>query len=855
METSKLSKKSKTMTSSVGRVPGPVVRVLRPVGRVLRPVGRALKRAGAFLLAILVLAALTAVWGFLRTPVERPAGPPIVNDVTQLNPIAVSRVITPTTTEEIVAAVRDHPGPIAIGGGRYSMGGQTATEGALQIDMRGFNRILAFSPTEKTIRVQAGTRWRQIQEAIDASDLSVKIMQTYSNFTVGGSLSVNVHGRYVGLGPLILSVRSLKVVLADGALVEASPGQNPEIFYGVIGGYGGLGVITEATLELADNVKVARSFRSMPISEYRGYFFDEVRSAPDAIFHNADIYPDDYATVNAVTYRRTDAPVTVPDRLIPRDKSYRLNRFVYWVISEWPYGKAVRQHVVDPLIFRGDVVTWRNYEASYDVAELEPASRDRSTYVLEEYFVPVERFDDFVPKLRDVLTRHDVNVINVSIRHARADPGSLLAWARSEVFAFVIYYKQGTDAGAREKVGVWTRELIDAVLSVGGSYYLPYQLHATDAQFLRAYPRAPEFFALKKRLDPTNKFRNKLWDKYYAPRSDSSSAELAPAIHDRLLAAPGYWRDEGQTFLTHPEWYIVYSSDEYAEFLADRPATDFPYAVSVGQFWRNYAEVWRMTRHAYPFNWGYHGLLVIIGTSYSAELALKGLYENTVGRFSAWTAGNVLTDEDRYAHEVAADYGRFIHVRPWYEYAFSPKLTILWTEMPLLEEHRFRQIERKLILSLEYGVKAVYASLITAGTRATYGSADDRIRMVVNGLSDDVVDGDRRIEPLERLDDVHTLVAVPRYDEFRDIVVRLARTDAPVEIQEIAGNDEIFLSGIAPVGWSYQGAPATVAYTLPLPTDATRKRIAMKVPVRQLLPLLRSLDAEGRVAIDHIYDY
>lgn len=784
------------MTSSVGRV-------LRPVGRVLRPVGRALKRAGAFLLAILVLSAVTAVWGFLRTPVERPAGPPIVNDVTQLNPIAVSRVITPTTTEEIVAAVREHPGPVAIGGGRYSMGGQTATEGALQIDMRSFNRILAFSPAEKTITVQAGTRWRQIQEAIDAADLSVKIMQTYSNFTVGGSLSVNVHGRYVGLGPLILSVRSLKVVLADGTLVEASPSQNPEIFYGVIGGYGGLGVITEATLELADNVKVARSSRTIPVTEYRQYFFDEIRSAPEAIFHNADIYPDDYATVNVVTYRRTDAPVTVSDRLIPRDKSYRVNRFVYWVISEWPYGKSIRQHVVDPLLFRSDVVTWRNYEASYDVAELEPASRDRSTYVLEEYFVPVERFDDFLPKMRDVLRRRDVNIINVSIRHARPDPGSLLAWARSEVFAFVIYYKQGTDAGAREKVGVWTRELIDAVLSVGGSYYLPYQIHATDAQFLKAYPRAPEFFALKKRL----------------------------------------------------EWYIVYSSDEYADFLADRPATDFPYAVSVGQFWRNYAEVWRLTRRAYPFNWGYHGMLVVIGTSYSAELALKGLYENTVGRFSAWTAGNVLTDEDHYAHEVAADYGRFIHVRPWYEYAFSPKLAVLWTEMPPSGEHRFRQLERKLILSVEYGVKAVYASLITAATRATYGTQDERIRMVISGLSDEGVNGDRRIEPLERLDGVHTLVAVPRYDAFRDVVVRLARTGARTEIQEIAGNDEIFLTGVAPVGWSYQGAPATVSYTLPLPTDATRKRIAMKVPVRHLLPLLRSLDAEGRVTVDHIYDY
>jgi FAD/FMN-containing dehydrogenase len=85
------------------------------------------------------------------------------------------------------------------------------------------------------------------------------------------------------------------------------------------------------------------------------------------------------------------------------------------------------------------------------------------------------------------------------------------------VFAFVIYYKQGTSASAQEEVGVWTRDLIDAALSVGGSYYLPYQIHASEAQFLRAYPRAGEYFALKGRLDPTNKFRNQLLNKYYHP--------------------------------------------------------------------------------------------------------------------------------------------------------------------------------------------------------------------------------------------------------------------------------------------------------------------------------------------------
>jgi FAD/FMN-containing dehydrogenase len=143
--------------------------------------------------------------------------------------------------------------------------------------------VLGFSPAEKTIRVQAGVRWCDIQKFVDPHGLAVKIMQTYANFTVGGSLSVNVHGRYVGSGPLIHSVLSLRVVLPDGTLVEASPQQRPEIFYGVIGGYGGLGVITEALLQLADNVKVERKVQKLPLA-YREYFFKNICDSKAAVF-------------------------------------------------------------------------------------------------------------------------------------------------------------------------------------------------------------------------------------------------------------------------------------------------------------------------------------------------------------------------------------------------------------------------------------------------------------------------------------------------------------------------------------------------------------------------------------------
>jgi hypothetical protein len=89
--------------------------------------------------------------------------------------------------------------------------------------------------------------------------------------------------------------------------------------------------------------------------------------------------------------------------------------------------------------------------------------------------------------MRKIFKQYGVDVVNVSIRHTMPDHGSFLTWAPEEVFAFVIYYKQGTAEQEKTMVGTWTRELIDAVLSVGGRYYLPYQLHATQEQFHRAY--------------------------------------------------------------------------------------------------------------------------------------------------------------------------------------------------------------------------------------------------------------------------------------------------------------------------------------------------------------------------------
>lgn len=490
----------------------------------------------------------------------------IVNDVTRLNPVPVWAISQPRSVDEVAQAVQRANGAISVGGGHFSMGGQTASPGSLHIDMRQLNQVISFSPQSKTIRVQAGIRWCDIQRFIDPHDLSIKIMQTYANFTVGGSLSVNVHGRYMGLGPVILSVRNIRLVMADGRIEDASPSHNSALFYGVVGGYGGLGIIVEAELELADNVKVLRTHRTLRTSDYLAYFKEMVRPQREAMFHNADLYPPHYSKVRAVTWVHTEEPVTEPRRLHSGGRDYPLERYFLWAITETPLGKWRREHIIDPLLFLRKKVHWRNFEASYDAAELEPISRHHTTYVLQEYFVPVDQFDTFVPLMAEILQRHRVNVLNISIRHALADSGALMAWARGETFAFVLYYKQRTRDNAINRVGVWTRELIDAVLRCGGTYYLPYQPHATHAQFHAAYPGAQALFALKQQYDPAFRLRNVLWDKYYAPAvgAHKSPASQPTATGDgefHRILGDTFWHDKLYLFLQNI--YRLYPEDRY----------------------------------------------------------------------------------------------------------------------------------------------------------------------------------------------------------------------------------------------------------------------------------------------------
>jgi FAD/FMN-containing dehydrogenase len=128
----------------------------------------------------------------------------------------------------------------------------------------------------------------------------------------------------------------------------------------------------------------------------------------------------------------------------------------------------------------------------------------------------MERFDDFLAACRDVIPNSRQDLLNVTVRYVAADKQSVLAYAPAPRISAVMSFSQAKTAEAEADMQQMTRSLIECVLAVGGSFYLPYRLHARREQVARAYPAIAGFVTVKRQYDPALRFQNALWAKWLA---------------------------------------------------------------------------------------------------------------------------------------------------------------------------------------------------------------------------------------------------------------------------------------------------------------------------------------------------
>jgi len=293
-------------------------------------------------------------------------------------------------------------------------------------------------------------------------------------------------------------------------------------------------------------------------------------------------------------------------------------------------------------------------------------------------------------------------------------------------------------------------------------------------------------------------------------------------------------RGEEQTYLTFPEWFLVFSPDEFADSLeAGGTPSQFPWFSHVRQFWSAYTRVWEATKR-YPFNGEYHTMIGVIGTSTTVEYGIRGAYETLVGRLTELTSAPNATPEDRLAAEQARDYVEFVRVRPWYEFDFVTPLKRLWGDTPMFGPDMLRKWERRYLLTSDWAVKATYAALLEKATHSTFETPKVTTVSVVR-------EGDRT-----------QVEAFPRYQGFTDASLALAQRGGAFE--EIAGNrGPILVSVVVPV-MQPVAAGTTVLIRQPILTRAGYERRVLQVPVPQLADELRA-HAKAGDAIEHVFDF
>jgi hypothetical protein len=328
-----------------------------------------------------------------------------------------------------------------------------------------------------------------------------------------------------------------------------------------------------------------------------------------------------------------------------------------------------------------------------------------------------------------------------------------------------------------------------------------------------------------------------------------------PQLQDRREVTANikeYLRPEDDTYLSYPEWYIVWSYQEKADFQEKHLPSRFPYLASVRQYWTSYCCISRLTRGKYTFNGGEQLMLVIIGTSFSAEYIIKGVYEKTIGRLSECSAGGTPVAEDYYATKVAREYADFVHIRPFYEFHFARHIAGLWRATPLRGEHELRKLERRVFLTLDYVAEAFYCWLIEKGTHLTYGHEPDKTYAWIDDADESSLANISTARVVKRVGPRAFIVELPRYQEFTTAADILAQQQ--MHFAEIAGNTRIILSVLAPQSWNYDAPDGRQLFWSTVLTHPEMKRVIIGADVTSLHAVLNTLRA-SEMNIEHVYDY
>lgn len=375
-----------------------------------------------------------------------------------------AKLVTPATEATLAAAVADGPAPVRVAGTGHSFTPLCETNGTL-VSLDGLSGVVETDAQAGTATVWAGSKLHAIGEPLLRAGLALENMGDIDTQSVGGVVGTGTHGTGPTLGNFSSHVVGLRLVLADGSLLDCSADREPETFAAARLALGALGIISRVTFRVLPAYRLHQRTWPLPFEEC----MTQLPACIAATRHFEFFWSptDDACAMKALN--PTDLPI---GEIAPAPVATgRMPRYLVPERVDWSY-------------------------------RVFPSERT-NLFNEMEFAVPAEAGPDCLRELRNLMrTRHPAVFWPVEYRTLAADDIPLSpAHGRATV---TISIHQAVDL-PREAF------FADAEAIFRNHRGRPHwgKLHTFTARELRdAYPKFDAFCAVRERLDPTGRFLN-----------------------------------------------------------------------------------------------------------------------------------------------------------------------------------------------------------------------------------------------------------------------------------------------------------------------------------------------------------
>jgi FAD/FMN-containing dehydrogenase len=184
-----------------------------------------------------------------------------------------------------LAAARKFGGDVAVRGGGHDVAGAAVCERGIVIDLSPMKGV-RIDEAKRVVRAQAGLTWAELDRETQAFGLATTGGQCSSTGVAGVTLGGGFGWLMRNHGLTIDNLLSVDVVTADGRLLTASEDENPELFWGLRGGGGNFGIVTEFEFRLHPLTDVVGGLLVYPgdmMADVFAFYGEWARTEPNSV--------------------------------------------------------------------------------------------------------------------------------------------------------------------------------------------------------------------------------------------------------------------------------------------------------------------------------------------------------------------------------------------------------------------------------------------------------------------------------------------------------------------------------------------------------------------------------------------